>query len=58
MLYTGEHYNIVDKTYLGISDPMTKESAFTQLFDLQGRRLIQKPERGLYIQDGRKFVIK
>ena len=23
-----------------------------------GRRLIQKPERGLYIQDGRKVMIK
>ena len=58
MLYTGEHYNIVDKTYLGISDPMTKESAFTQLFDLQGRQQQGKPARGVYIRDGRKVVIK
>ena len=58
MLYTGEHYNIVDKTYLGVSDPMTKESAFTQLFDLQGRQQQGKPARGVYIRDGRKVVIK
>ena len=28
------------------------------LYDLQGRRLSQKPERGVYIRDGRKVVIK
>ena len=30
----------------------------TILFDLQGRQLQGKPERGVYIQDGRKVVIK
>ena len=30
----------------------------TPLYDLQGRRLSQKPERGVYIEGGRKVVIK
>jgi hypothetical protein len=28
------------------------------LFDLQGRRLTAEPQRGLYIRDGRKYVVK
>jgi hypothetical protein len=27
-------------------------------YDLQGRRLSQKPERGLYIRDGKKRVVR
>ena len=27
-------------------------------FDLQGRRLMGKPSRGLYIQDGKKYLVK
>ena len=34
------------------------DSAKGFLFDLQGRQLQSKPERGVYIQDGRKVVIK
>ena len=29
-----------------------------QLFDLQGRRLIQKPEKGMYILNGQKYIVK
>ena len=28
------------------------------IFDLQGRRLMQKPAKGVYIQDGKKVVVK
>lgn len=35
-----------------------KQSTATSLYDLQGRQLQGKPERGVYIQDGRKYVIK
>jgi hypothetical protein len=27
-------------------------------YDLQGRRLTQKPQRGVYIQNGKKVVVK
>ena len=30
----------------------------TPIFDLQGRRLMQKPAKGMYIQDGKKVVVK
>lgn len=30
----------------------------TGIFDLQGRRLIQKPKKGVYIQEGKKRVVK
>lgn len=30
----------------------------TATFDLQGRRLTQKPTKGMYIQDGKKMVVK
>lgn len=30
----------------------------TPIFDLQGRRLMQKPAKGVYIQDGKKVVVK
>ena len=39
-------------------EPKSDFAKATPLYDLQGRRLIQKPERGVYIQGGRKVVIK
>lgn len=32
------------------------KSSNSQLFDLQGRRLTDKPQKGVYIQDGQKYV--
>ena len=29
-----------------------------QMFDLQGRRIMNKPQKGIYIMDGRKYVVK
>ena len=28
------------------------------LYDLQGRRLTDRPSKGVYIQDGKKVVVK
>ncbi len=28
------------------------------IYDLSGRRLNGKPQRGMYIMDGRKYVVK
>lgn len=29
-----------------------------QMFDLQGRRIMHRPQKGIYIMDGRKYVVK
>ena len=33
-------------------------SETTPIYDLQGRHLTQKPAKGIYIQDGKKVVVK
>ena len=38
-------------------DPQPYELS-SAIFDLQGRRLMQKPAKGIYIQDGKKVVVK
>ena len=43
--------------YSGVSPLIYKPQSDAPLFDLQGRR-ITKPQRGIYIQNGRKVVIK
>ena len=43
---------------LGISLVVSPSAADAPLFDLQGRRLSAKPVKGMYIQDGRKYVVK
>ena len=41
----------------GINTALRQESSADECFDLQGRRVAQ-PQRGLYIQGGRKVVVK
>lgn len=36
----------------------TKEMSTNDIYDLQGRRLTQQPHKGVYIQNGRKMVVK
>ena len=45
---------------VGIATPPSRpcRSAASPLFDLQGRRFSVQPQRGVYIQDGRKKVAK
>ena len=38
--------------------PATDADKSSALFDLSGRRLEQKPTKGIYIQGGRKVLIK
>ena len=40
------------------NQPLTDGDASSSLYDLQGRRLMQKPAKGVYIQEGRKRVVK
>ena len=41
---------------VSIVSPATSENAPIESFDLQGRRLTQEPQRGVFIRDGRKVV--
>ena len=38
--------------------PSTIHNPQSTLYDLQGRRMMDKPRKGVYIQDGRKVVVK
>ena len=42
----------------GITSTTTHQKANFPVFDLQGRRLNGVPQRGIYIRDGRKYVVK
>ena len=43
----------------GIDEIVTARPVLTDLyFDLQGRQLSSKPQRGLYIHNGKKYVVK
>ena len=45
--------------YTGIANTsITKTSSTNNIFDLQGRRLSGKPAKGMYIQGGKKYVVK
>jgi hypothetical protein len=47
-----------NKTYLaGINDIQTAAVKLQPMFDLQGRQ-VKKAQRGLYIQNGRKVLVK
>ena len=39
-------------------DPKSEKSSTSYYFDLQGRRITGQPTRGIYIQNGKKVVIK
>ena len=42
----------------GIKDIPVTPAANHQIYDLQGRRLQYAPVKGVYIQDGKKRVVK
>lgn len=51
--YTGNDTNTInDFEYPNSTGKETKDKAY----DLQGRRLMDKPQKGVYIKDGRKYV--
>ena len=47
-------------TYIdtAIKSLKTSETANQAIYDLQGRRLSEVPAKGIYIQAGKKYVIK
>ena len=59
----GDHYPLIatftvdEANTTGINTPSLSEDS--QSFDLQGRQIVNRPsQRGIYINDGRKVVIK
>ena len=42
----------------GIKELKHNDNSGIQTFDLYGRRITARPQRGLYIRDGRKYVVK
>ena len=49
--------NIVEGLPEGILSTSMPETS-SALYDLSGRRLQQKPQKGIYIQDGKKVLVK
>ena len=54
-IYKGTVYPLTDQMN-GISYTLSPVSNSSELFDLQGRRLMGTPQKGVYIQNGRKYV--
>ena len=58
-LYNGTVYPLLSSGQVtGISDVESLYSVPAALFDLQGRRIVGTPKRGIYVKDGRKYVVK
>ena len=56
-IYKGPVYPLSNEMN-GISDFALPEDKSSALFDLQGRRILGEPSRGIYIVNGKKVVVK
>ena len=56
-VYSGTVYPLPDQTD-GIFDIINSQNNPSEWFDLQGRRIIGEPSRGIYIHNGQKRVAK
>ena len=56
----GQEYcsNIVSGTLTGVKNVLDNQRSLTSYYDLQGRRLQEAPAKGLYIKDGKKYLVK
>jgi len=50
--------NIVEMEGTGIEEVNMNHGSGESLYDLQGRRLRSTPQRGVYIRNGKKYVVK
>ena len=60
-IYSVEEYKKQESTLSIHNRPISEPSTYpgnVPLFDLQGRRLTDKPTKGVYIEDGKKRVVK
>lgn len=53
LYYTKEFFD-----FLSIGQPSASHQATRDIYDLQGRKMNGQPKRGIYIQGGKKFVVK
>ena len=56
-IFTLDAYKAIQPSSIGTVSAASNAGA-APLFDLQGRRLSAKPVKGMYIQGGRKYVVK
>ena len=59
--FNEENFEMVQtglSTPSGIASMTAAKATTSPIFDLQGRRLSGKPEKGIYIQDGKKRIVK
>lgn len=58
--YSGYSIRAVrDKNYSGLNGIASDEkSSDNEIYDLTGRKLNSKPEKGFYIQNGKKYIVK
>ena len=56
-VYKGKVYPLTDEMN-GITDLISPIGNSSELYDLQGRKLRSEPVKGVYIKDGRKYVVK
>ena len=55
--YKGKVYALTDEMN-GITDLISPIDNPYELYDLQGRKLHSEPANGVYIKDGKKYVVK
>ena len=55
---TRSFYGIADDTTAieGVAPAMTEETG--DVYDLSGRRVVGQPQKGIYVRNGRKFIVK
>ena len=56
-VYQGMVYPLTDEMN-GITDITCVVGSSTELYDLQGRKLSSMPAKGIYIQNGKKYVVR
>lgn len=49
---------VLTRVYTGITDVNAQLDLDAPIYDLMGRRIMGKPTQGIYIQNGRKFIVK
>jgi hypothetical protein len=56
-VYQGMVYPLTDEMN-GITDITCVVGSSAELYDLQGRKLSSMPAKGIYIQNGKKYVVR
>ena len=59
LLHTDLEFEVVEADPTGIDKPATADDQKAQWYDMQGRRMPQKPTTpGIYIRNGKKVIVK